>query len=246
MLFLIIFLLIIAVSIYLNSAQGKGKIGEKVVAHKIEKLNSEEYHVVNNVMLKSNGITSQIDHVVISRYGIFVIETKNYEGWIFGSENSEFWTQNIYGNKYRLRNPIKQNHGHVIAIKEFLKEYPNLKVIPIVAFSNKATLKVNNIKSHLTYYRGINNIIHSYTEVVLSDEDISYITKRFSHYSDVSKEELKAHISQINQNLREKEERIRSGKCPQCGGTLVLRHGRYGYFYGCSNYPHCRYTRKIN
>lgn len=56
-----------------------------------------------------------IDHVVISKYGVFVIETKNYRGWIIGNEKSEYWTQVIYKRKERLYNPIKQNYGHIKA-----------------------------------------------------------------------------------------------------------------------------------
>ena len=80
--------------------KSKGKVGEDRVAHILCRLPKEEYRVINNLMLRTqSGSTTQIDHVVISQYGIFVIETKFYKGWIYGGENSEFWTQNIYGNK---------------------------------------------------------------------------------------------------------------------------------------------------
>jgi DNA topoisomerase-1 len=34
-------------------------------------------------------------------------------------------------------------------------------------------------------------------------------------------------------------------ECPQCGNPLLYRHGRYGKFIGCSNFPKCRYTEQI-
>ena len=91
----------------------KGAIGEKRVARILEKLQEGKYSVINNLLLNNSGYTSQVDHVVVSVYGIFVIETKTYQGIISGGENSEQWTQNIYGNKYEFRNPILQNYGHV-------------------------------------------------------------------------------------------------------------------------------------
>lgn len=77
----------------------KGFLGEKVVSAILSRLNPQKYTVINDVMLNINGKTSQIDHVVVSNYGIFVIETKNYKGWILGDERSEYWTQVIYKRK---------------------------------------------------------------------------------------------------------------------------------------------------
>ena len=55
-----------------------------------------EYHLMNNITLPFKDGTTQIDHILVSRYGIFVIETKHYKGWIFGDENSKNWTQVLY------------------------------------------------------------------------------------------------------------------------------------------------------
>ena len=102
------------VFIRVYKAKIKGYIGEKQVSKRLRKLNKRKYKVLNNVLLKTANGSTQIDHVVISIYGIFVIETKNYKGLIFGSENDENWTQVIYKNKGKFRNPIKQNYGHVL------------------------------------------------------------------------------------------------------------------------------------
>lgn len=79
-----------------------GKKGELIVKLRLRVLSSERYKVINNLFISNHGQTSQIDHVVVLEYGIFVIETKNYKGWIYGGANSDYWTQNIYGNKYQL------------------------------------------------------------------------------------------------------------------------------------------------
>ena len=101
---IILFIFFVAASIAFRIFQPKikGYLGEKGVATILLFLLSDKYKIINDILIKSNGRTIQIDHLVISVYGIFVIETKNYKGWITGSDNSEYWTKNIFGNKYRF------------------------------------------------------------------------------------------------------------------------------------------------
>lgn len=72
----------------------KGKFSEELAYRKMLEL-PDEYHIFNDLFLENNGYTTQIDHVVVSPYGVFVIETKGYKGWILGGENSDYWTQVI-------------------------------------------------------------------------------------------------------------------------------------------------------
>lgn len=62
--------------------------------------------------------TTQVDHVIVSRFGVFVIETKNHKGWVFGEERSRKWAQVIYRNKYQFLNPLRQNYKHLKAVQE--------------------------------------------------------------------------------------------------------------------------------
>lgn len=71
----------------------KGFLGELLIRFVLLFLNKKEYKIIHDVKVFYNGLMSQIDHVVVSKYGVFVIETKNYKGWIFGSENAYEWTQ---------------------------------------------------------------------------------------------------------------------------------------------------------
>ena len=97
--------------------------GESIVARKLERLSSDEYVVLHDLMISDkHGRTTQIDHVVISRFGLFVIETKCYKGWIFGNEGNLYWTQSLYAGgrgwfasseKHKFQNPIKQNWRHI-------------------------------------------------------------------------------------------------------------------------------------
>jgi len=136
-------LIILAAILNLYLPKIKGYFGEKSVAFFLSRLDPEKYKVINNIMLQIGKGTSQIDHIIVSNYGIFVIETKNYKGWIIGNEFDDYWTQVIYKRKEKLRNPIKQNYGHIQALKVVLSDYPNINYILIVAFTTRADLKVN-------------------------------------------------------------------------------------------------------
>lgn len=98
----------------------QGEEGENQVAYILSKL-PKDYYVINNVIIPSKNGTSQIDHVVVSPFGIFVIETKNYKGWIFGYENNKKWKETFKTTEGSyFWNPIKQNWGHVYALSEYL------------------------------------------------------------------------------------------------------------------------------
>lgn len=104
MIVFIVFILIIVIVLKINSSKIKGSIGEAKVNTRLNFI-GKEYIVLKDILIKSsNGYTSQIDELVLSEYGLFVIETKNYKGWIFGNEKAENWTQVIYKEKHTFRN----------------------------------------------------------------------------------------------------------------------------------------------
>ena len=92
----------------------KGKQGEDSVNILIEELFDQGYQYIPNVTLPTvDDATTQIDHIIVSRYGMFLIETKNYAGWIFGREGDPKWTQTLYGSKKQFQNPLRQSYKHV-------------------------------------------------------------------------------------------------------------------------------------
>lgn len=221
----------------------RGKEGELSVRMWLKLLSSDQYKVINDLLISSHGHTSQIDHVVVSEYGIFVIETKNYKGWIYGSANNEYWTQNIYGNKYQLYNPIKQNQGHIRALNRILPDFhPNL-FISIVAFSRQATLK-NRYLDNVVYWNQINRVVRSYSQKRISAEQVQRAYSTLMEANSTSKDSRKQHVHNVQGQIYRNYVSVSNGYCPRCGGKLVLRSGQYGQFYGCSNYPNCRYTHQ--
>ncbi len=105
----------------------KGVLGEWSVNRALlRKLNPKEYLVLKDLLLPDGrGGLTQIDHVVLSTFGVFVIETKNWDCWIFGSEKGHEWTLSYPGGaKRRTMNPLNQNALHLRVICETLKVKP--------------------------------------------------------------------------------------------------------------------------
>ena len=243
--FVIFILALVAFVCLLWFLPSKGKAGEMRVAKILSKLPEEEYRVINNLLIKQGNKTTQIDHVVVSEYRIFVIETKHYRGWIYGDANREYWTQNIYGNKYDLWNPIHQNQGHVRALRRVLTDIPPGVFISIVTFSRQASLDIRN-SENVIYWDELKKLICSYQRKLISTEQAQNAYETLSAANIDSKDNQKQHVRHVREQISKREETIAKGRCPRCGGELVLRKGTYGPFYGCSNYPRCKFTHKLS
>lgn len=215
------------------------------VAKILSKLPEEEYRVINNLLIKQGNKTTQIDHVVVSEYRIFVIETKHYRGWIYGDANREYWTQNIYGNKYDLWNPIHQNQGHIRALRRVLTDIPPGVFVSIVTFSKQASLDIRN-SENVIYWDELKDVIRSYQRKLISTEQAQNTYETLLAANIDSKDNQKQHVRHVREQISKREETIAKGRCPRCGGELVLRKGTYGPFYGCSNYPRCKFTHKLS
>ncbi|RAP74369.1 NERD domain-containing protein [Paenibacillus montanisoli] len=240
----IVALLIVILVIISKSPKLKGIIGEKSVIHKLNKLDESKYITIHNVTLPSAlGRTTQIDHIVVSIYGVIVIETKNYRGWIVGDERSEYWTQVIYKRKEKLFNPLRQNYGHIQAIASLFPENSNLPLFGIVSFSGRAELKVKT-SEEVVYASKLVRTIEKYNKVLLNRGQVEHIVEVIKSSQIVGKGVNKEHVRAIKEVASTKREMVSKNVCPKCGNELVERSGRYGKFKGCSGYPKCRYIFK--
>ncbi|MDR0983101.1 MAG: NERD domain-containing protein [Culturomica sp.] len=224
----------------------KGAFGEYKVSSKLKRLNKNDYIILNNLLLKKGYSTTQIDHIVISKRGIFVIETKNYKGWIHGHENSEYWTQTIYKYKTRLRNPIKQNWVHVFALKKILSEYQYIKYYPIVVFAGNGKLKNVTTSLPVIYTRELlRTIKKTNNPEYLSHHQMRLIADKLTQHNVTNRKESRNHVKKIKTNVRERQKKENLKICPKCGNNLIIRKGKYGKFYGCQTFPKCKYTLNI-
>jgi Nuclease-related domain len=123
-----------------------GRRGEEFVSGVLSNLDPLKYTVLNDLMLPSEGSigTTQIDHVVVSNYGIFVVETKSYTGWIFGNAYQPYWTQVIYRHRERFFNPLRQNYTHIKAVEALIWPIlPTVRAIGYVAFPDAGKLQIS-------------------------------------------------------------------------------------------------------
>lgn len=119
----------------------KGWFGEKKTALKLWLfLSKKNYSVYNNLIIPSNNGTTQIDHLVVSVNGLFIIETKNKDGWIFGSRDQKQWTQTFYNKKYRFQNPLHQTYRQKKVLSSFLGIQES-KIHTVVYFVGDAKFK---------------------------------------------------------------------------------------------------------
>lgn len=217
----------------------KGWLGEKgAQAGMWIWLDGKVYRRIHDLVIPSQGGTTQIDHVVVSVHGIFVVETKNMTGWIFGDERSRQWTQSIYGRKSRFQNPLHQNYRHMKALAEFLGVSEGV-MRPLVFFFGDGKIKTAVPANVLT--EGLCTYIKSFHELVLTPSQVDEI---FSRLVGIKAQPAASHRMHVA-GLRERHQ---GNNCPKCGSALVVRTARQGpnaggSFLGCSGYPKCRYTR---
>lgn len=238
-----LFILLVISAFIFQHPRFKGFIGEGRVRLLLKKFDSSENHIVfHDILLPSrDGKTTQIDHLILSIYGIIVIETKNYKGWIYGDEKKTYWTQVIYNRKEKLYNPIFQNFGHIKALEQIIGTQP---FVSIIAFNPKATLKkieINSERVHVTYDSRLLKVIRQYQEQVILHDDLEKFKNLILNNIVKEKGAQKEHIRAIRHERKQKELKIKANICPKCGGALVTRKGKYGFFQGCSNFPSCRF-----
>ena len=213
-----------------------GWFGEHWTKQALNKLPKDKYKILNDIFISTNSGTHQIDYVIVSKYGIFSIETKQYNGYITGNKYDKNWVRHAGNKKYYYTNPIRQNYGHVKALSELLK-MDESKIYNVVCIPSKAKLKIEHDGELVGYDTIVNKIISFKNEVIYNEDEIVDIIKSNNITDKTTKKE---HIKNIKENVIDKD----PNKCPRCGGQLVERTGKYGNFIGCSNYPKCKYTSK--
>ncbi len=220
----------------------KGIIGEFQVnlAAKLF-LNKNDYHLIKNVTLPTDDGTTQIDHIIVSKYGIFVIETKNLKGWIFGGEKQRTWTQKIYKHSTKFQNPLHQNYKHTKTLQACLNVSED-KIFSLVVFVGDSTFKTE-MPDNVTYAGGYVRYIKSKNEPLLSEFEVSDVVKIIeSGRLTPSMKTNRDHVAHVKSVVEDKK-----NQCPKCGSELVVRVAKKGpnagnEFLACSRFPKCRYT----
>lgn len=225
----------------------KGLFGEALVRFAAWlRLPAGAYHPIHNVTLPTPDGTTQIDHIFVSRFGIFVVETKNMQGWIFGGEKQNQWTQKIYRKTFRFQNPLRQNYRHVKALEAAL-DVPPETIHSVVVFVGDSTFKTAmpiNVTRGGSYIR----YIKSFRDPVLSESQVhSIVASIRTGRLAPTRQTQRQHVERLKSRADPAAER----KCPKCGSSMLLRTAKRGahtgrQFWGCSAYPGCRMVQNIN
>lgn len=233
----IIFFAVIIFKICQKSPTIRGWQGERTVRRVLGATRPGVQYVLNNYKLVDGEMSCQIDHILINENGVFVIETKNYSGRIYGSDEQQKWTQVLAHGKVKNKfyNPVKQNDTHVYRLRKVLPQ--GIPLFPVVVFVQNNTQFLQS-RTAVPLARLL-QVIHICRVPKLTTEQMEGALLALENArADTLKK--KEHL----QNIRRMQETIAEGRCPRCGGKLILRNGKYGYFYGCENYPSCTFKKK--
>ena len=218
-----VFALLVVLRIFLlwwNSPKQKGERGEIAVAWRLRRGLPDEYRILNDVYLPlPDGTTTQIDHIVVSQYGVFVVETKTYSGWIFGDEKSKEWTQAIYRKKSRFQNPMRQNYRHVCALADNLgidKSY----FTGVVAFTGDCMFKTE-MPDGVVYSRRAADYIRSHNTPMIKPAQLDELVSAIVEWQGtLSEKQIDGHVA----NLQKRHTSVREGdapRCPYCDGKFT-------------------------
>ncbi|MCD8132046.1 MAG: NERD domain-containing protein [Lachnospiraceae bacterium] len=258
-----------------KSRYDKGTKGEFLTWKYLQKLSGYKKYLFNCYLPKDNGETTEIDVILLHESGIYVFESKNYSGWIFGTETQQYWTQTLpkgrgKSQKEHFFNPIIQNKVHL----KWLSKYLGIEIdqfYSYIIFSDRCTLK------DITLTSGQHHVINRYdilpavssnaktNGIKLTQEEIDDLYSKLQPLTQVDGSLKLAHIENIQNKKKpqkENENEIEPQKesnestqdqmiCPRCGSKLVLRTAAKGnhageQFWGCSRYPQCKYIKSID
>jgi len=247
----------------------KGLYGEYLTYDHLRHMESSGAKFLFNLYIpKGNGEFTEIDMLMICSKGILVFESKNYSGWIFGSEHKKNWCQTLpagrgKSHKEYFYNPIMQNCAHIKHLKALLNE--QIPMMSIIVFSDRCTLKSIQVSCDDVYVvkrSMVTNIVSALYERFpfdpLNEKRISEIHSKLYPFTQMNEVTRTQHIANVQNSLNSRvrpsgryDSTASPSRCPRCNGNLVLRTSTRGknignHFYGCANYPKCRYTQNTS
>ena len=249
----------------------KGSQGEYLIWDSLQQFPGYKKFLFNCYLPKRNGESTEVDLILLHESGIYVFESKNYSGWIFGTETQQYWTQSLpgrYGQAHKVKffNPILQNQAHLKWLGEYLGIDSHFFYSCIV-FGDECTLKDITLTSGRHYVTNRSNLFAAISSHIqlsitkLSPEQIDSLYAKLFPLTQVDAEQRAQHIKEVKEIQHKQEvaaqapvasaQGSQDGICPLCGGRLVLRTATRGAnagnkFWGCSNFPKCRYIKNIS
>ena len=235
------------------SPEEKGLIGERRLRQMLlEQLDPIQYRVLYDIMLPAeDDTTTQVDFIVVSQWGVFVIEAKNFDGWIFGNPFHKKWTTVRFKKKASFQNPLRQNYKHIATLAECLG-IPQHYFKTIVAFSAESEFKTDFPATVMHFGDVPAYIREQSTDSLIHPGQLSeFVEVIMEWHNSLSDERKAAHVANLKQRLASKQPQPLPAppppSCPNCGAPMVQRTRKSdkGLFWGCPNFPACRGIRQL-
>lgn len=239
LLIVLIVLLLVTRLLRSRESSGESRVNTGLSSH----LDEKTYRLIEDVTLPVGDGTTQIDHLVVSPYGIFVVETKDMTGWIFGKPDDARWTQVTFRDRYRFQNPIRQNYKHVKTVQELLC-LSRLQVIGVVAFVGDSEFKTPMPPAVVQGVSRLVEFIWSKRAIVIDEDDLPRLIEEIQAARlEPGRRTDIAHVQNVRRQMVERSHNL--GACPLCGSVMVGRTNKSTgeRFLGCTRYPQCKGTR---
>ena len=205
---LIILFLLLLISSYFRSAHFKGISGEYIVRLCIRLgFKKNEYILINDVTIPTATGTTQIDHVLVCERGIFVIETKNYSGWIFGDEKQKTWVQRFHKESFRFQNPLHQNYKHVMTLADLLN-IDSANLHSLIVFTGSAVFKTS-MPSNVVSLSKMVKYIKSYPLAKIASTHVDHIAQKINESRlDRSYKTNREHVKHVKEIVDQKQNKV--------------------------------------
>lgn len=181
-------------------------IGEQIVNQAIKKsLTISGYHLLKNITLPFDDGTTQIDHVLVSKKGVFIIETKHYSGWIFGNQRSKRWMQTTqFGSKNHFQNPLLQNKKHIKVLKELFPKLQSDCFKSVIVFSGDGQFK-SEMPRNVFHVDSLADYISSFDDDIITEAQCCWIIGRIEFCrKEESFETDNEHIEYVSRKLNQR------------------------------------------
>ena len=159
-----------------SMAEKKGDVGEQIVKVAVlSKLDAAQYRHFSNLIIPAPNGTTQIDNIVVSPFGVFVIEAKYFQGWIFGGAKQEKWTHTLSRfEKYAFPNPIRQNYGHIKALARLLRQ-PESRFHSVIVFAHRNCQLKTELPTNVCLQHNFIEYIQGFTKNIVDDAALARI-----------------------------------------------------------------------
>ncbi|SFG15792.1 NERD domain-containing protein [Sporolactobacillus nakayamae] len=204
---------------YLKTLRSVGSHGEYLTYKQLRPIERQGRFLFNVYLPKDDGKTTELDVLLIHKSGIYVFESKNYSGWIFGTESQRTWTQSLRAGRRSIKNhfynPIMQNASHMKYLKQCLSDYPHIVYHSLILFSDRCELKKITLDQGsaqvMNRHRVLNHVkrIISQTGAILTADEIEAIYQKLVPYSQVSEEVKQTHIENIQARYPKKKKSLK-------------------------------------